>query len=122
MVEEETELLELIEQSATFRDSGKKVSLDAERDLQFLKEKAGTTSTDTRKSNEVARLPKQELPKFGGDKLEWQNFWDQFTTVVDKSSMAEVSKFTYLQSLFVGRHQNCGQCFVFNNGKLWSCM
>lgn len=48
------------------------------------------------------RLPKLELPKFSGNIVEWQPFWDKFSAIVDNSDMPEVTKFTYLDSLLMG--------------------
>ena len=42
------------------------------------------------------------LPKFSGDVLEWQSFWDQFKVNVYDSDLPVVSKFSYLLSLLQG--------------------
>ena len=39
------------------------------------------------------RLPKLELPKFSGDLIEWQSFWDRFVALVDENDMPNISKF-----------------------------
>ena len=49
------------------------------------------------------KLPKLELPKFDGDVLKFQNFWDQFEAAVhDNDNVPAVQKFTYLRSVLEG--------------------
>ena len=44
-----------------------------------------------------------ELPKFHGDVLKFQNFWDQFEAAVHKNpDLPDVQKFTYLRSVLDG--------------------
>ena len=51
-------------------------------------------------SKVMAKLPKLDLPKFGGQLQEWQEFWDSFkSTVNNNDALAEVDKFKYLKSL-----------------------
>ncbi|XP_053387257.1 uncharacterized protein LOC128551020 [Mercenaria mercenaria] len=45
------------------------------------------------------RLPKLELPKFDGDILEWQSFWDSYECAIHNNvSLSGVQKFTYLKT------------------------
>ena len=53
-------------------------------------------------SRAEAKLPKLSLPKFSGNTLEWFSFWDQFVAIIDRSSMATVSKFAYLEAQLTG--------------------
>lgn len=53
-------------------------------------------------SSNNTRLPKLELPKFNGDYTSWQTFWEKFEACVDKSSIPDVNKFSYLQSVLGG--------------------
>ena len=49
------------------------------------------------------KLPKLELPKFDGDVLKFQNFWDLFEAAVhDNDNVPDVQKFTYLRSALEG--------------------
>ncbi|XP_042891950.1 uncharacterized protein LOC122266306 [Penaeus japonicus] len=43
------------------------------------------------------KLPDLELVKFDGDELMWTQFWDFFTSNIDKSDLADVTKLSYLQ-------------------------
>ena len=61
-----------------------------------------TSVNSVNSSHLQAKLPRLELPKFGGDLTEWQSFWDKFTAMVDQTDLAEISKFSYLQSLLTG--------------------
>ena len=46
------------------------------------------------------RLPKLSLPKFSGDILDWQTFWESFETTVHLNhNLTDIQKFCYLQSL-----------------------
>ena len=49
------------------------------------------------------KLPPIQLPKFAGDQLEYEPFWDQFRAQVDlRSDIEPVSKLAYLKSLLTG--------------------
>ena len=49
------------------------------------------------------KLPRIELPKFSGDVLKFQNFWDQFEAAVhNNDDLPNVQKFTYLRSVLTG--------------------
>ena len=48
------------------------------------------------------KLPKLEIKCFSGDPKEFPTFFDQFSTSIDASNIAEVSKFAYLKSLING--------------------
>ena len=48
------------------------------------------------------RLPKRELPKFGGDRLKFFEFWESFE-IVDKSQLSDVEKFGYLRQCLFGK-------------------
>lgn len=62
-----------------------------------------TTNTTTTPGNFVSslpKLPKLELPKFGGQITEWNSFWDLYDSAIHSNpSISKVNKFNYLQSL-----------------------
>ncbi|GFO14325.1 hypothetical protein PoB_004083000 [Plakobranchus ocellatus] len=71
---------------------------------------SGSVSGDSFTRNKHMNLPRLHLPKFGGDILEFQEFWDQFTTIIDnREVISEVNKFSYLQSLLLGYAKSCLQ-------------
>ena len=45
------------------------------------------------------KLPKLNLPKFGGDASKWTGFWESFEVSVHKTDLPDVTKMTYLRSL-----------------------
>ena len=46
-----------------------------------------------------AKLPKLVITKFNGTFQDWPRFWGQFCGAIDKSSIAGVTKFSYLREL-----------------------
>ncbi|XP_053376643.1 uncharacterized protein LOC128547613 [Mercenaria mercenaria] len=50
-------------------------------------------------STQYSRLPKFSLPNFNGNILEWQAFWDSFSSAVHSNqNLTDVQKFNYLRS------------------------
>jgi len=51
----------------------------------------------------VTRLPKLEVPRYSGDPLNWQSFWDCFESSVDVSThLSGVQKLSYLRAQLEG--------------------
>ncbi|CAB4034174.1 Pol poly, partial [Paramuricea clavata] len=50
-------------------------------------------------SEKIAKLPKLVISKFNGSYMDWPRFWGKFSEAVDKSTIAPISKFTYLCEL-----------------------
>ncbi|XP_068750876.1 uncharacterized protein [Montipora capricornis] len=62
-----------------------------------------TSSGSAEHKQSHLKLPKLELPKFDGDVLKFQNFWDQFEAAVhDNDNVPAFQKFTYLRSVLEG--------------------
>ncbi|GBN48280.1 hypothetical protein AVEN_68211-1 [Araneus ventricosus] len=69
----------------------------AERKLNELKG-SGESLNDNK---HVVRLPKLTIPKFNGDSLYWNSFWNSFRVAIhDNTSLSKVEKFNYLRSYF----------------------
>ncbi|XP_046844784.1 uncharacterized protein LOC124438651 [Xenia sp. Carnegie-2017] len=61
-----------------------------------------STTTVQFKSN-MPKLPKLELPKYGGKVTEWSSFWDLYdSTIHSNPKISNVKKFNYLKSLLEG--------------------
>ena len=49
------------------------------------------------------KLPELEFPTFGGDRLQWAEFWNIFQVTVDQNTqLSDVEKFCYLKSRLTG--------------------
>jgi hypothetical protein len=48
-----------------------------------------------------AKLPKLDISKFQGTHLDWQRFWGQFETEIDKSDISPITKLSYLKELLL---------------------
>ena len=69
--------------------------------INSVSNNSGASTSDITKSN--LKLPKLELPKFYGDVMKFQNFWDQFEAAVHTNeTLPDVQKFTYLRSVLGG--------------------
>ena len=50
------------------------------------------------------RLPRQEIPSFSGDPLQFQSFWEIFdSSIHSNTSLAPITKFSYLKTLLTGK-------------------
>ena len=55
------------------------------------------------RSAPASRLPKLDLPRFSGDSLGWQTFWDSFKAAVHSNpNLTGVEKFNYLRAQLDG--------------------
>jgi len=62
-----------------------------------------TTTETTTRSVTASRLPKLDLPKYSGDPLGWQTFWDSFRAAVHSSThLTGIEKFNYLRGQLEG--------------------
>ena len=70
-----------------------------------LKQAQKSTET-TGATSEVAKMPKLVITKFDGTSQDWMLFWGQCETQIDKSSIPDVTKFSYLKELIVTKVRN----------------
>ena len=73
-------------------------------------------------SSPSAKLPKLVISKYEGSYMDWPRFWGQFTEGIDKSSIAPITKFTYLLELLSPKVKICVEFLPFppegyNRGK-----
>ena len=47
--------------------------------------------------------PKLTITKFQGTHLDWLRFWSQFETEIDKATITQLAKFSYLKELLVSK-------------------
>ena len=66
-----------------------------EREIAELHEKS------KREQQSRVKLPKLVISKFQGTHIDWQRFWSQFETEIDKSDIPQVTKFSYLKEAVV---------------------
>jgi hypothetical protein len=50
-----------------------------------------------------AKLPKLVISKFQGTHLDWQRFWGQFETEIDKADISPITKLSYLKELLLAK-------------------
>ncbi|XP_053406494.1 uncharacterized protein LOC128559265 [Mercenaria mercenaria] len=67
-------------------------------------------------SAQYHRLPKLSLPTFDGNILQWQSFWDSFSTTVHTNpNLSDVQKFNYLRSQVDGDAARTIEGFALTN-------
>ncbi len=81
-----------------------------------LKSLRTDTNDDTSRPGKPVRnelkLPKLIIPKYNGDILEWQSFWDMFSASIHtRESLPTIQKFTYLRENLTGEAARCIQGF-----------
>ncbi|CAB3990275.1 Hypothetical predicted protein [Paramuricea clavata] len=74
-----------------------KLKLQTELTTNSSPDTSNTTTITV--SEKTAKLPKLMISKFNGSYMDWPRFWGQFSEAVDKSTIAPISKFTYLCEL-----------------------
>ena len=60
------------------------------------------------------KLPKFVISKFDSSSMNWPKFWKYFSEAIDKSSVAPITKFTYLLELLEPKAKCCIEAFPFN--------
>ena len=109
-IETEEALLDCVNKAADFREKARVSRVNAtSKLLEFTQSDQDAVDKSTCVSTADAKLPKLTLPKFSGDVLEWQSFWDQFKVNVHDSDLPVVSKFSYLLSLLHGEAKQAVQ-------------
>ena len=66
--------------------------------LAFLTPPMGSTTSAATSDPNAVKLPKIDVPKFDGELLHWQTFWEQFSVSVDRrSDITNTEKLVYLR-------------------------
>ena len=61
-----------------------------------------------------AKLPKLTITNFQGTHLDWLRFWSQFETEIDKATITQVAKFSYLKELLVPKVRSAVDGLPYN--------
>ena len=106
LIADEFQLNEDVQNAADFRDNARKPRIRATALYQTLNSatngRAPSTSSAPSVTSPEAKLPKITLPKFGGEVLQWESFWDIFKATVDDTDLTDVTKLTYLKASLEG--------------------
>ena len=96
------EIQKSIEYNVKIREALQKI------ESYFQNENAVKKAQNTSISQASVKLPKLELPKFTGNKIEFQAFWDMFeTAVLNNAALSKVQMFAYLMSSLQGEAKAC---------------
>ena len=84
-----------------FEEEIQKMKLQLKADqLSHMKSQTEEASQGLFSCGVRAKLPKLVITKFDGSHMDWPRFWGQFSENIDKTSVAPITKFTYLLELF----------------------
>ena len=76
-------------------------SSDSVSDVMSVSSSSGQAHSKARALR--VKLPKLELKRFGGNTLEWHQFWDVFDSLIHSSlELSDVDKFSYLRNILYG--------------------
>ena len=62
-----------------------------------------------------AKLPKLVITKFDGTFMDWPRFWRQFSETIDKTSVAAITKFSYLRELLDSKVRKTVEALPFTS-------
>lgn len=100
---EEDDIEQAIEEVASEINKALVLRSQANRTLaQYEAEDDRSSVSSAGRAGQTVKLPKLELAHFSGDLTQWTSWWDNFKAAIDDSDLADVVKFTYLQSLLEG--------------------
>ena len=103
LLESEEQIEAAIGEVGPYRDGIVDTRIDAEEAFKrFFEPNPAPSDASEYMTGANVRLPKIELPKFGGDCLEWTPYWECFEAAVHRTTLSDVNKFTYLKSILYG--------------------
>ena len=92
---------EIAEEAQKWIDYQQGIDIISKQSVSKVDEQTTSGSPEHKQSH--LKLPKLKLPKFDGDVLKFQHFWNQFEAAVhDNDNVPAVQKFTYLRSVLEG--------------------
>ena len=102
-IEVEEDLLADVNEAADYRESVREIRVLASEQLRLLCSPAAPAASSSSHSlSPEVKLPKINIPSFGGDILQWESFWDIFSATVHDTDISIVTKFSYLKSSLEG--------------------
>ena len=72
--------------------------LEQKAEFEKNREQEKTASSETMRAALATRLPKLTISKFNGKIEEWFSFWGKFSSEIDSSDLAPLTKFGYLMA------------------------
>ena len=81
-----------------FEEELQKMKLQLKTEQQAKKSQNEETHQSTSANNTQAKLPKLVITKFDGSYMDWPRFGGQFAETIDKTSVAPITKFSYLRA------------------------
>ena len=69
-------------------------------------EKQSKTKNENEQNKPHVKLPKSTISAFKGTHLDWQRFWKQFESEIDRAELAQVTKFNYLKEMLKPKVRN----------------
>ena len=97
-----------VEEAFQFNQKASQVKIRVNSLLKCREQKVSKGEKGVVPQESGAKLPKIELPRFGGNILEWCSFQEQFDAVIHNNPQIKpLTKFSYLRSLLHGDALNC---------------
>ncbi|XP_066932338.1 uncharacterized protein [Clytia hemisphaerica] len=87
---------------------GKQMAIVTNREAQI------TANSEETKSQMHAKLPKLKIAMFNGTHIDWFRFWNQFEAEIDTSTIAHVTKFSYLRDMLTSQPLSLINWLPFN--------
>ena len=87
------------EEQLKFEEKLQRAKLKLKTELQAEKTSSQNSHQTASSSSVQAKLPKLVITKFDGSYMDWPRFWGQFSETIDKTSVAPITKFSYLREL-----------------------
>ena len=88
------------EEQLKYEEKLQRVKLKLKTELQ--NEKTLSQGTHQTTTSQV-KLPKLVITKFNGSYMDWPRFWGQLSETIDKTSVAPITKFSYLRELVASK-------------------
>ena len=79
-----------------------KIKMRQQLNIAAEEERSASLAGSRSSTSSDIRLKRFELPKFSGNPLEWTEFWDCFSAMVDQSEFSETEKFWRLRECLSG--------------------